>query len=71
MVFNRIKRLNKGEKHLKITCDNAIITGHSAQCGGVRYTSVTDLPYETPQMNFFSPIINFRLFKDVCYGFKT
>ncbi|KAG9298968.1 hypothetical protein G9A89_020281 [Geosiphon pyriformis] len=23
MVFNGIKRLNKGEKHLKITCDNA------------------------------------------------
>src|SRR2546423_7622494 len=23
IVFDRIKRLNKGEKHLKITCDNA------------------------------------------------
>ena len=23
MVFNGIKKLNKGEKHLKITCDNA------------------------------------------------
>jgi len=23
MVFDGIKRLNKGEKHLKITCDNA------------------------------------------------
>ncbi|CAG8439527.1 8535_t:CDS:2 [Diversispora eburnea] len=23
MIFDRIKKLNKGEKHLKITCDNA------------------------------------------------
>ena len=22
LVFDRIKRLNKGERHLKITCDN-------------------------------------------------
>ncbi|KAG9302526.1 hypothetical protein G9A89_007230 [Geosiphon pyriformis] len=40
MVFNGIKRLNKGEKHLKITCDNAgVICGY----------------YESIELNFMVP----------------
>ena len=55
MVFNGIKKLNKGEKHLKITCDNA---------GGQNKNNVTIWfylylaickYYETIELNFMIP----------------
>src|SRR3954453_1070726 len=55
MVFDGIKKLNKGEKHLKITCDNA---------GGQNKNSVTIWfylylvicnYYESIELNFMIP----------------
>ncbi|KAG9297421.1 hypothetical protein G9A89_000622, partial [Geosiphon pyriformis] len=46
MLFNGIKRLNKGEKHLKITCDNA---------GGQYLYLVICGYYESIELNFMVP----------------
>ena len=58
MIFDGIKKLNKGEKHLKITCDNA---------GGQNKNNTTIWfylylvicgYYESIELNFMIPNLN-------------